>query len=59
MGGKDTPHYIFIDAGSKGTIDLPCDAWASESWVTLLHLNDGLDEFRRWASGAGFSFAVG
>ena len=58
MDGKDTPHHIFIDVGSKGLIDLLCDPWAAKPWVTLLHFDDGLDEFLRWTFGAGFSLTA-
>jgi hypothetical protein len=54
MHSEDVPHPIFIDIGSKRFIDLLCDVWAAKTRVTLLHFNDGLDEFLRWAFGTGF-----
>ena len=58
MGSKDAPDHIFIDIDSKGLIDLLSDPWAAETWVTLLHFDDGLDEFLRRTFGAGFSFTA-
>jgi len=47
MRSGNTLHHIFIDVGSKGFIDLLCDLWAAKPWVTLVHFDDGLDEFLR------------
>jgi hypothetical protein len=58
MCGENTPHHIFIDVGFKRFIDLLCDPWAAKPWVTLLHFDDGLDEFLRWTFGAGFLFTA-
>jgi hypothetical protein len=40
--------------GSKRFIDLLCDPWPAKPWIALFHLHDRLDEFGRWAFGAGF-----
>ena len=58
MCGKDAPHHIFVDIGSKCFIDLLCDPWAAKPWIALFYFNNRLDKFGRWAFGAGFSFAT-
>ena len=58
MFSEDTPCHILIDVGSKDFVDLLCDPWAAKPWVALFHFNDRLDEFGRWAFGAGFSFTA-
>jgi hypothetical protein len=45
MCGKDAPHHIFINIGSKCFIDLLCDPWAAKPWIALFHFNDCLDKF--------------
>jgi hypothetical protein len=30
MCGKDAPHHVFIDNGSRGFIYLLCDPWAAK-----------------------------
>jgi len=42
MCGKDAPHHIFINIGSKCFIDLLCDPWAAKPWIALFHFNDCL-----------------
>ncbi len=58
MRGEDAPHHIFVDIGSKCFIDLLRDPWAAKPWIALFHFDDRLDEFGRWAFGAGFSFTA-
>jgi len=42
---EDTPHQILVDVGTKRFVDLLCALWAAKPWCTLLHFDDGLDEF--------------
>ena len=58
MYGEDAPHHIFIDIDTKRFINLLCYPWAAKPWVTLFHLDDGLDEFLWRTFGAGFSFTT-
>jgi hypothetical protein len=44
MFGKDTPHDIFVNIGTKGSVDLLSDAWTAEARVAPFQFDDSLDE---------------
>jgi len=42
---KDSSHNIFIQVQPETQVDLLSDPWAAESGVSLLHLDNGFDDF--------------
>jgi len=56
MFSEYMPHYVFIDIGAKGSVDLQSNPWTAEEWVTMLQLHNGLDEFLGWSLWSGFAF---
>ena len=56
--GEDTPDHIFIDVESKCFVNLLCDPWTSEPWITPLHFYDSPDEFRRRTLGSRFALST-
>ena len=59
MFSEDTSHDIFVDVGTKGSVDLLSNPRAAETRVAPFHLDGSLNEFRGRPRGSRFAFAVG
>jgi hypothetical protein len=46
MLGEHTANDIFIDFDPEGQAELLSDPRAYPAWITSLHLDNGIDEFR-------------
>jgi hypothetical protein len=46
---KDTPHHSFIDTDPERLVDLLRDPRTSVAWISVLHFNDGMNEFCGWS----------
>ena len=59
MLGEHAAHDIFIDVEAKGVRYLLRDAHAAESWIAVLHFDDGRNEFGRGTFGTGLAWTTG
>ena len=55
MQGEHTAHHLLVDLHAEGTGDVLRDARTPEAGIAALQFNDGGEECRRGAVGAGFA----
>src|SRR5664279_2747224 len=49
MGCEDSANDVLVDVETEGQGNLLGNAWASPTWIALLHFNNGTNQIRAWA----------
>ena len=49
MGCENSANDVLVDVDTEGQGNLLGNAWASPTWIALLHFNNGTNQIRAWA----------